>query len=260
MHAECRQPHPLNTFLFWVRRRWLVLVTLLFGVYVLLPWLAPLLMAAGWTRAANIIYFIYSTQCHQLPQRSFFLFGDSFMLPLTTIQPLVGNSTDPLVLRQFVGNVGVGWKVAWSDRMVYMYGSLLVFAVGFLLARRKVKPLPWWGLLLLLLPLAVDGTTHTISDLFSGIDGGFRYTNAWLASLTGSIFPATFYVGDDLGSFNAWMRLLSGILFGLGAAWFVYPRMDDAFQASAPTRPVRRVEDPGHAALPQVENNYVERP
>jgi hypothetical protein len=32
---------------------------------------------------------------------------------------------------------------------------------------------------------------------------------------------ATFYAGDDLGTFNWWMRLITGLLFSLGAVWSI---------------------------------------
>src|SRR5690606_31561517 len=106
-----------------------------------------------------------------------------------------------LVLRRFTGSEALGWKVAWSDRMVYMYVAPLLVAIAYAFARhRRVKPLPLWAFFLLLLPMAVDGGTHWLSDL-AGIGQGFRYTNAWLAGLTGNILPAWFYAGDALGSF-----------------------------------------------------------
>jgi hypothetical protein len=71
----------------------------------------------------------------------------------------------------------------------------------------------------------MDGISHTISD-FWGIGNGFRDTNAWLRALTGDIFPASFYAGDAWGSFNAWMRLISGVVAGVGLAWFFLPRLD----------------------------------
>jgi hypothetical protein len=58
---------------------------------------------------------------------------------------------------------------------------------------------------------------------------GFRETNNWLAVLTNHSLPATFYVGDALGSFNSWMRLLTGLLFGLGVVWCLYPRLQASF-------------------------------
>jgi uncharacterized membrane protein len=94
--------------------------------------------------------------------------------------------------------------------------------------RRKLKPLPWWGLIILLLPMAVDGTSHLISD-FAGIGQGFRDSNVWLASLTNNALSPMFYVGDALGSFNSWMRLLTGVLFGFGIVWFGFPYLDTSF-------------------------------
>ena len=198
---------------------------LVFGMYVLLPFLAPAFMAIGWNGAANAIYLFYSFQCHQLPERSFFLFGQKIMYSLSEIQAAWQNSINPLVLRQFTGNAEMGWKVAWSDRMVSMYTSIWLFGLMWWPVRRKLKPLLWWGLVLLVLPIAIDGTTHFVSDL-AGIGQGFRDSNAWLAALTGNALPTGFYVGDALGSFNSLARLLSGILFGLGIVWFSFPFLD----------------------------------
>lgn len=155
------------------------------------------------------------------------------MIPLETVQTIWQDTVNPLVLRQFVGNTAVGWKVAWSDRMVYMYTSPLLFGFVFWPLRRRLKPLSLRNFLLFLLPMAVDGTTHIVSELFGGIGGGFRYTNGWLAVLTNNLFPVTFYVGDGFGSFNAWMRLLTGLLFGLGVVWFAYPRLQATFDETA---------------------------
>jgi hypothetical protein len=113
-----------------------------------------------------------------------------------------------------------------------MYTSVLFFAWLWYPLRKKVKALPWWGFVLTLVPMGLDGVTHTISD-FYGIGQGFRYTNAWLAELTHNLYPATFYAGDALGSFNAWMRLISGILFGLGVVWFGFPFVAEAFSSTA---------------------------
>ncbi|MBE2199523.1 MAG: DUF2085 domain-containing protein [Anaerolinea sp.] len=223
----------LNKALYWFSRHWLLVITLLLLIFVGLPWLAPLFMSLGWNQAGETIYLIYSTQCHQLPQRSFFLFGENAMIPLSTIQSIWSNSENPLVLRQFIGSTEVGWKVAWSDRMVYMYTTLLIAGLAFWPLRKRLKPIPWWVLMLFLLPMAVDGLTHMISDVVGGIGGGFRYTNNWLAALTDSTFPATFYTGDAFGSFNSWIRLLSGILFGIGVVWFAYPHLHASFNETA---------------------------
>lgn len=212
----------------WLARHWSVVFLVVYGAWVWLPWLAPVLMHIGWSGAGRALYLIYSLFCHQLPERSFFLFGRLPMYPLAAIQAAWRDTVNPMVLRQFIGSAAMGWKVAWSDRMVSFYTSIWVFAIVWTLLRRKVKPLPWWGLLLFLLPIALDGLSHAVSD-FAGIGQGFRDTNQWLAALTHGAMPAGFYLGDALGSFNSWMRLITGVLAGLGLVWFAYPHVEASF-------------------------------
>ncbi len=208
-------------------RRWMLVFSLAYGLYVGLPFLAPVFMKIGWEGAANVIYTIYSFLCHQMAQRSYFLFGPKTMYSLSEIQAVWPHNFNPLALRRFIGTPEMGWKVAWSDRMVSMYTSILFFAWLWYPLRRKLKPLPLWGFALFLLPMAIDGTTHLISDL-AGIGQGFRYTNAWLAALTKNAFAPTFYAGDAVGSFNFWMRLITGLLFGMGLVWFGFPYLEEA--------------------------------
>jgi uncharacterized membrane protein len=206
----------------WIGNHWFGTFLLVYGAWVFVPFLAPLFMQMGWIAAGKAIYFIYSFFCHQLPERSFFLFGQKTMYSLSEIQTAWQYTFDPFVLRKFVGNPEMGWKVAWSDRMISFYTGLWLFALVWYPFRRKIRPLSWWGLALLLLPIAVDGITHAISDL-AGIGQGFRDTNTWLAILTNYALPATFYAGDALGSFNSLMRFLTGLLAGLGIVWLAFP-------------------------------------
>lgn len=217
---------------YFFSRNWILLFGLLFGVYAWLPFAAPLLMHWGWTGFAKAIYFIYSFLCHQLPERSFFFFGTSHMYSLSQIQAAYQDSIDVTVLRRFIGNPDMGWKVAWSDRMVYMYASTFFLGLLWWPLRKRIRALPWWGFLLFLLPMAIDGTSHLVSDL-SGIGQGFRFTNAWLANITGNLFSSSFYYGDGLGSFNAWARLLTGVFFGIGVVWFSFPYLDEIFSSKA---------------------------
>jgi uncharacterized membrane protein len=83
-------------------------------------------------------------------------------------------------------------------------------------------------MLLLVVPIALDGITHMLSDL-PGVGRGFRYTNAWLSTLTRDALPTRVYVGTQLGSFNSLMRLTTGLLAGLGLTLVIYPLLDDAF-------------------------------
>ena len=217
-----------DRWIYRLSKNWLLIFGVIFGTWIGLPFLPPFFMAMGWDSLAKAIYLLYSFQCHQLPQRSFFFFSSKGMYSLNEIQAVWQDTTNPLILRQFVGTPELGWKVAWSDRMVYMYTSILVFGGLWWLFRRKIKPLPWWGLFILLLPMAVDGTSHMISDL-AGIGMGFRDSNVWLAAVTNNTFSAEFYAGDAFGSFNSWMRLLTGVLFGLGIVWFGFPYLYKSF-------------------------------
>ena len=67
-----------------------------------------------------------------------------------------------------------------------------------------------------------------VSDL-AGIGQGFRDTNLWLQILTNNVFPITFYRGDTLGSFNSWIRLITGIIFGIALVAFAFPYLENAF-------------------------------
>jgi uncharacterized membrane protein len=221
-----------NRWVYHFSRNWLLIFSLVYGVYVSLPFLGPVFMRLGWETVGKAIYFIYTFLCHQLPQRSLFFFGPKLMYSLPEVQAAWQQTIDPLILRQFIGNAEMGWKMAWSDRMVSMYTSILIFAWLWYPLRKRIKPLPWWGFVIFLIPMGVDGITHMVSDLF-GIGQGFRDSNAWLTALTNQAFPASFYGGDALGSFNSWMRWITGILFGLGVVWFGFPYLDDFFTNTA---------------------------
>ncbi len=218
----------INRVIAAVSRHWFFLFMLVSLTWVLLPWLAPVFMRLGWLGPASAIYWLYSFQCHQLPQRSFFLFGSQSMYPLEQISKLDSNFANPLILRQFIGNVEMGYKVAWSDRMVSAYTSIPLAALIWWPFRKKLGPIPLWAFILLAVPMAIDGGTHMISDI-AGLGQGFRYTNAWLAELTHYSLPNTFYAGNALGSFNSWMRLITGVLFGVGFVLFALPYLYDSF-------------------------------
>jgi hypothetical protein len=225
-------PNKQQRFSVHLSRYWLLWFSVLYGLYVGLPFLAPALMLLGAELPARMIYFIYSFQCHQLPERSYFLFGPAVSYSVTEIQAAWHVTNDPIILRQFIGSKEMGWKVAWSDRMVSMFGSILLFAWLWWPLRRRIRMLHWSVMFLLALPIVVDGASHLVSDMF-GLHNGFRYTNEWLAVLTNNALPASFYRGDAWGSFNAWMRLISGVLFGLGIVWFAFPYLNNLFKAGS---------------------------
>jgi uncharacterized membrane protein len=221
-------PARLQRWALGLGRRWLAGVNLFLGILFALPWLAPVLMKVGATGLGLLIYTIYSPLCHQFANRSFFLFGPQSMYAYTELLPYAPGANAPLGLKACVGTAELGYKVAWSDRMVSMYGGVLLGGLIFGLVRRRLRAPKWWALALMALPMVLDGVTHFISDL-AGIGHGFRYYNGWLATLTGNVFTQSFYVGTTLGSFNSWMRLVTGLLFGLAVAWMLYPALEAAF-------------------------------
>ena len=217
----------------WFAQHWLFTFNAAWGIFVTLPWLAPLFMFWGLTWPGRAVYFIYNFFCHQLPERSWFLFGPQFSYTQPQIAaawgvPLRAISNE-LIRRQFIGTAELGWKVAWSDRMVAMYTSIFLFGLLYALLRQqgfKLKGIPWWLFLIFILPMAIDGTTHLINDALR-LD--FRQTNQWAAILTNGAFPASFYAGDMFGSLNSMLRIVTGLLFGFGVVAFLWPLMEQEF-------------------------------
>lgn len=216
------QYKPKQNVFQWIGTHWFQTFLIIYGVWVFLPYLAPVFMQIGWTGAGKAVYFMYSFFCHQLPERSFFWFGEKSMYSLGEIQAAWQDTANPMILRQFNGNETMGWKIAWSDRMISFYTSVWLFALLWYPMRRRVKPLSWLAFVLMLIPIAVDGMTHMVSD-FAGIGQGFRDTNQWLAVLTNNTLPSTFYAGDALGSFNSIMRFITGLLAGFAIVWLAFP-------------------------------------
>lgn len=241
MSRKFADPDPLSSLGISTPNRtgskWLAFLSIVMLAWVALPWLAPIFMQVGWESLAKPIYWLYSFQCHQLPQRSFFLFGPQPMVSLAEVQAVWQDTTNPAILREFIGNAQMGYKVAWSDRMVSAYSSILLGGAVWFLLRKRVRTFPILGVALLALPMVLDGITHMMSDL-AGIGEGLRYTNEWLAQLTQHRLPQTFYVGTTIGTFNSWMRLITGVLFGVGVGWFIFSNLGVAF-----TRPKRALTD-----------------
>lgn len=217
----------------WLIRHWVWVVLFSLGVWNLLPWLAPVFMRIGWEIPAQTIYLFYSFFCHQLPQRSWFLFGSQFTYTQNDILTAMSGSTDPVIpntMRSFAGTSEMGWKVGWSDRMVSFYGGWFLVASAYVTVQKHWRGLNWKWALLLLLPLAVDGITHVMSDL-GGLREGFRESNVWLAALTQNMFAPEFYAGDQWGSFNSIARLLTGILGAIGVIGFIIPYLDKIIES-----------------------------
>ena len=96
----------VNRAVYRLAKHWLALLSIAWGLYAGLPLLAPVLMNAGWTTPAKIIYTVYRPACHQRPERSFFLGGPQVAY---TPEELVaaGLSLDPMARE--IGNEPVSY-------------------------------------------------------------------------------------------------------------------------------------------------------
>ena len=215
----------LDRFFGLLGRHWLATFNTGLAMLAIVPWLAPVFMHWGWEAPARAIYWFYSYICHQFPQRSWFLFGSSWTVSLQDVRPFIPLGSSHLALHRFIGNPEMGWKVAWSDRMVSFYGTWFAFGLLHALAGRPRRVLGWRVAALLMLPLALDGTSHMVSDL-AGIGRGFRDSNLWLGAVTGWRFAPSFYAGDAWGSFNSLARLVTGVLASLGLMMWVLPTIE----------------------------------
>ncbi len=97
------------------------------GVYALLPFLAPVLQATGYHQAAEAIYVGYSLACHQMPERSFFLFG---------------------------------YQMAYCQRDTAIYLTMFIAGLVYNRYPQRFGPLSIRMYLLLIAPIAIDGFTQ----------------------------------------------------------------------------------------------------
>lgn len=210
-----------DRFSLWLSNHYLAVLNILVFIYFSLPVLAPVLVKAGVSGPASLIYRAYSFVCHQLAFRSFFIFGEQAVYPraaagvtgLFSFSQATGlseaSTADALYqARQFIGNQVVGYKVALCERDLAIYASILVFGLIFGLTRRKLRTLPWYIWILFgMVPIALDGFSQLLSQP-----------------------PFGFFTFRESTPF---FRVLTGFLFGFTTAWFGYPMVE---QTMAETR------------------------
>jgi uncharacterized membrane protein len=142
----------------WALRHWLLLVNTGAILYAGLPWLSPLAKASGHPLVGELLFQIYRPLCHQLPERSFFIFG---------------------------------YQVAFCHRCVALYSSIVVAGLLFGLLRRRIRPISLKIGGLLLLPIFIDGMTHMADDAtkvgFRGGGDAIGTLNFWLRMITGAL-------------------------------------------------------------------------
>lgn len=207
----------------WISRRYMLIFNAFTFLYVGLAFLAPVLMNGGRVGSASLIYSVYGRLCHQLSYRSWFLYGEQAAYPreianlpaLITYEEITGN--DPYDIEsafRFRGNDQVGYKVAFCQRDIAIYGAILLFGLIFAATGKKIPSLPiaaWF--ILGIIPIGLDGVSQIVSQL------------PW------DIIP--------LRESTPLLRTITGGLFGFTTAWFGYPIVEEAM---ADTRKVMAVK------------------
>lgn len=199
----------------WISHHYMMFFNLLVAVYLGLPFLAPVFMKLGYELPAAMIYRGYSLVCHQLSFRSFFLFGEQIVYPreaaglegLRSFEEATGlseqaNGSALEAARKYIGEEGIGYKVALCERDIAIYTGILIFGIIFSLTGKKIMHLPWyWWTLIGILPIGLDGLSQLLSQP-----------------------PFNFWAFRES---TPMMRILTGGLFGLATAWFGYPMVEE---------------------------------
>ena len=208
--------------LYWISKHYLALLNIVMLFYFGLPILAPVLMNAGATAPANLIYTIYKPLCHQFGFRSFFLFGEQAYYPLEEahVDGVVSfheaTGIDDLhnpagigryEARQYTGNEQMGFKMALCERDMAIYSMIFLFGILYAVSGRKLKPLHWMLWILIGMgPIGLDGFSQLFSQMeWTWLQGFLPYRES---------IPL--------------LRVLTGALFGLATAWFAYPSIEES--------------------------------
>jgi uncharacterized membrane protein len=203
---------------YWISKHYLAIFNLFLVLYVGIPFLAPVFKKVGWNGPAEVVYKIYSPLCHQWAFRSFFLFGEQAYYPhaaakvpgVLTFEQVSGitdvNDPSRLGARAFQGNPTLGYKVAFCERDVAIWGAMALFGLVFSVTRRRIPKIHWivW-ILVGLVPIGLDG----FSQLFSQIPSAFIQ----------SFLPYR--------ESTPFLRTLTGFIFGFMTAWFMFPLIEE---------------------------------
>lgn len=207
----------------WISKWYMVVIIVFLGIYVTMPVIAPILHKANKPGVARIIYAVYSPLCHQLPYRSFFIYGLQPFYPralaqvdgYATFEQIFRVDNEPLTKTRHIdgseaigaGNGHAGYKMTICERDFAIYLSLFLFGLFFQVTGKKIKTLPWllW-LLFGLVPIALDGGSQ-LPAMVSFLKGlGFARESSPL------------------------LRVITGTLFGTLTGWYLFPMIAESMK------------------------------
>src|SRR5438270_5565894 len=165
---------------------WAAIITIVLGVIVATALAIPFLSYFGLDTIAKPLFLSLHFICAQVPSHSFYVFGHQLGL---------------------------------CERNLSIYTSMFLGSLVFVLSKKRLPGIPWWIWVLMLLPMAWDGTTQMF---------GWR-ESTWE------------------------LRLLTGTLFGLGNIWFVLPLLQKTLDETPPVQ--RQVPQMGLNQQPEVTQN-----
>jgi uncharacterized membrane protein len=149
---------------------WATLLTCMLGIIVFAALSVPFLSYFGLDAISKQIFFMLHLVCAQIPSHSFYIFGH---------------------------------QLGMCERNFSIYASMFIASLVFVLSKKRLPGIPWWLWVLMILPMAIDGTTQMV---------GLR-ESTWL------------------------LRVLTGTLFGLGNLWFALPLIQKTILETAPAQP-----------------------
>ena len=150
-------------------QHWATLITGVLGILVFAALSVPFLSYFGLDAISKQIFFALHMVCAQIPSHSFYIFGH---------------------------------QLGMCARNFSIYASMFVGSLIFVLSKKRIPGIPWWLWILMILPMAIDGTTQMF---------GLR-ESTWE------------------------LRVLTGTLFGLGNVWFALPLIQKTILESLPAQ------------------------
>ena len=148
---------------------WATIITGVLGILVFAALSVPFLSYFGLDAISKQIFFALHMVCAQIPSHSFYIFGH---------------------------------QLGMCARNFSIYASMFVGSLIFVLSTKRIPGIPWWLWILMILPMAIDGTTQMF---------GLR-ESTWE------------------------LRVLTGTLFGLGNVWFALPLIQKTILESLPAQ------------------------